>query len=113
MSVKPIQKMNNAELDAELRRYGVDPKKLVDNFINKLAAVVRAQASQIAALEKLCLQQHEALEKSLWRPRAQFPSNPYCALCGVGRNWAIDHGHEKDCLIAVYAALFPKTGGEK
>ena len=26
MSVKPIEKMNDAELDAELRRYGVDPE---------------------------------------------------------------------------------------
>lgn len=42
----------------------------------------------------------EALEKTVWRFRFDFPTDPYCQLCGVGQKWAKKHGHEKSCIFA-------------
>ena len=41
-----------------------------------------------------------ALEERVWRPRKQFPDNPYCLLCGAGKKWAALHGHQAHCLLA-------------
>ena len=114
MSVKPIEKMNDAELDAELRGYGVDPEKLVDNFISKLAAVVRAQANQIAALETLFQQQNEALERSLLAIDAFWPNDRPQNEGQASEDRVINEVRKMlRASIAAYAALFPKTGGVK
>jgi hypothetical protein len=41
----------------------------------------------------------QALEKLVWRDRAQFPDDPYCVLCGAGRKFAAEHGHQPTCLL--------------
>ena len=76
----------------------------MDNFISKLAAVVRAQASQIAALENLCQQQHEALDS--------LCDNIELG-CGCDGNGDVFDLAVAENALAAYAALFPKTGGAK
>lgn len=47
----PVENMSEAELDAELRSYGIDPEQLVQNMISKLAELCRKQAARISELE--------------------------------------------------------------
>ncbi len=69
------------------------------------------EQKRIAALEKLCQQQHEALEQLEW---ASFEENEE-AICPECGSWKSLNKHAADCVlakqIAAYAALFPKTGG--
>jgi hypothetical protein len=41
-----------------------------------------------------------ALEEAVWRDRPEFPGDPYCVLCGAGRNWAKKYGHQRNCALA-------------
>lgn len=44
-------------------------------------------------------QAKNALNQTVWRERAQFPDDPYCVLCGAGKKWSEEHGHQQGCVL--------------
>ena len=52
------------------------------------------------ALEAQNRQLRQSLEVAVWRHRSDFPNDPYCFLCGAGKRWATEHGHEQNCALA-------------
>ena len=71
-----------------------------DTVLSEAAdAITELHVALVAAKVKLA-GAYEALEKTVWRQRTQFPDDPYCELCGAGQKWASEHGHEPECALA-------------
>jgi hypothetical protein len=51
MEEPDVEKMSEEELDAELRKFGLDPHQVVQNAFDKLCLVMREQSMRIATLE--------------------------------------------------------------
>ena len=47
-----LETMTDAELDAELRSYGIDPEQLIQNAFQKLCVAFKAQSDRLSALQQ-------------------------------------------------------------
>jgi hypothetical protein len=57
-----IENMAEAQLDAELRRYRVDPEQILQSMISKLYEIVRGESECIAELERSLATKDKQLE---------------------------------------------------
>lgn len=74
-----IEGMTDAELDAELRRHGIDPEELVQNMISKLAELCRKQSAELKAAE----QANARLEQEVERLKGLTALAIACPVCGA------------------------------
>jgi hypothetical protein len=63
--LKRVEDMTEVELDAELRKYGVDPQQLEGKMLQKLFECVGEQAARIEALKADRVASTEAMRKAL------------------------------------------------
>ena len=90
--LKRVEDMTEVELDAELRKYGVDPQQLEGKMLQKLFECVGEQAARIEALKADRVASTEAMRKAL--EAIADNDGESCQRCeGNGRLWADGQAH--------------------
>ena len=85
---------NEGAAQAEAARVEIQSRHtaLMGEADRRYDELLEQQSAQLSALRA-------ALEKTVWRDRDQFPTDPYCVLCGAGQAWASKHGHQTGCAL--------------
>ncbi len=74
--LKPEMDMTEAEIDAELRGYGIDPDQLMNNLFHAICVAVKKQSKRIADLEDLRDELVAALERTSNALRLAYSQKP-------------------------------------
>jgi len=101
--LKRVEDMTEVELDAELRKYGVDPQQLEGKMLQKLFECVGEQAARIEALKADRVASTEAMRKALEAAWHALKSYEY-------GNASPDLAREVGLVI--YAALAARAAGQ-